>query len=56
MNEVLVVRVADALSEYSGMKHDGFWTRVADLDEESRAEALEEARFVVAAIGVGGAA
>ena len=40
---------ANAISEYNGMRFDGFWSRVEDLEPEDRDHALAEATAVLAA-------
>jgi hypothetical protein len=38
-----VEAAANAISEASGMRYDGFWSRVEDLEPEDRDYALKEA-------------
>jgi len=40
---------ANAISECSGMRFDGFWSRVEDLEPEDREYALMEARAAISA-------
>lgn len=40
---------ANAISQSSGMRFDGFWSRVEDLEPEDREYALTEARAALAA-------
>ena len=40
---------ANAISESSGMRFDGFWSRVEDLEPEDREYALREARAALEA-------
>jgi len=44
-----VETVANAISESSGMRFDGFWTRVEDLEPEDRDHAIKEATSVLGA-------
>ena len=44
-----VVAAANAISEYAGMRFDGFWSRVEDLEPEDREHALAEAGAALAA-------
>ena len=41
--------VANAISECSGMRFDGFWSRIEDLEPEDRDYALMEARAAIEA-------
>lgn len=38
---------ANAISESSGMRFDGFWSRVEDLEPEDREYALAEAKAAI---------
>lgn len=40
---------ANAISECSGMRFDGFWSRIEDLEPEDREYALTEARAAIEA-------
>ncbi len=44
-----VEAAANAISEASGMRFDGFWSRVEDLEPEDREYALMEARAALEA-------
>ena len=44
-----VEAAANAISECSGMRFDGFWSRVEDLEPEDREYALTEARAALEA-------
>jgi hypothetical protein len=44
-----VKAAANAISECSGMRFDGFWSRVEDLEPEDREYALMEARAALEA-------
>ncbi|MDF9748607.1 hypothetical protein [Arthrobacter sp. ES3-54] len=44
-----VEAAANAISEASGMRFDGFWSRVEDLEPEDREYALAEARAALEA-------
>lgn len=44
-----VEAAANAISESSGMRFDGFWSRVEDLEPEDRTHALAEATAALAA-------
>jgi hypothetical protein len=44
-----VEAAANAISECSGMRFDGFWSRVEDLEPEDREYALLEARAALSA-------
>ena len=39
-----VKAAANAISKYAGMRFDGFWSPVEDLEPEDRKHALAEAR------------
>jgi hypothetical protein len=47
--EEAVEAAANAISECSGMRFDGFWSRVEDLEPEDREYALTEARAALEA-------
>lgn len=49
MSTERVIAAANAISESSGMRFDGFWSRVEDLEPEDREYALAEATAAVAA-------
>lgn len=40
---------ANAISQSSGMRFDGFWSRIEDLEPEDREYALQEARAALEA-------
>lgn len=44
-----VEAAANAISKSSGMRYDGFWSRVEDLEPEDREYALGEARAALSA-------
>jgi hypothetical protein len=44
-----VEAAANAISEASGMRFDGFWSHVEDLEPEDREYALKEARAALEA-------
>lgn len=44
-----VAEAANAISECSGMRFDGFWSRIEDLESEDREYALMEARAALEA-------
>ena len=44
-----VKAAANAISKYAGMRFDGFWSPVEDLEPEDRKHALAEARAALAA-------
>jgi hypothetical protein len=47
--EAAVEAAANAISECSGMRFDGFWTRIEEPDPEDREYALTEARAALEA-------
>lgn len=47
--EEAIEAAADAISESSGMRFDGFWSRIEDLEPEDREYALAEARTALEA-------
>lgn len=47
--EDAIEAAANAISECSGMRFDGFWSRVEDLEPEDREYALTEARAALEA-------
>lgn len=47
--DAAVEAAANAISEASGMRFDGFWSRVGDLEPEDREYALMEARAALEA-------
>ena len=49
ISDQAVEAAANAISECSGMRFDGFWSRVEDLDPEDREYALMEARAALEA-------
>jgi len=49
MNEERIEAAANAISESSGMRFDGFWSRVEDLEPEDREYALTEASAALTA-------
>lgn len=49
INDEAVEAAANAISECSGMRFDGFWSRVEDLEPEDREYALMEARAALEA-------
>lgn len=49
MSTERVIAAANAISESSGMRFDGFWSRVEDLEPEDREYAIAEATAALAA-------
>lgn len=49
ISDEAVEAAANAISEVSGMRFDGFWTRVEDLEPEDREHALREAKAALEA-------
>jgi hypothetical protein len=47
--EQAIEAAANAISQSSGMRFDGFWSRVEDLEPEDREYALAEARAALVA-------
>jgi hypothetical protein len=47
--EQAVEAAANAISECSGMRFDGFWSRIDDLEPEDREHAVKEARAALEA-------
>jgi len=48
--EAAVEAAANAISRCSGMRFDGFWSRIEDLEPEDREYALAEARAALEAV------
>lgn len=49
ISDEAVEAAANAISQSSGLRFDGFWTRVKDLEPEDREYALAEARAALTA-------
>lgn len=49
ISDEAVEAAANAISECAGMRFDGFWSRVEDLEPEDREYALTEARAALEA-------
>lgn len=47
MSQERIEAAANALSEISGMRFDGFWSRIDELEPEDREYAIAEARFAL---------
>ena len=47
MSQERIEAAANALSEISGMRFDGFWSRLDELESEDREYAIAEARFAL---------
>lgn len=47
MSQERIEAAAEAVSEINGMRFDGFWSRLDELEPEDRNHAIAEARFAL---------